>query len=65
MQTVSALGDMLRATDDMNEMAWRGLHTQNRKQRAPTANGVSHAMKVTSLAPDVQCMCIWEGSALR
>ncbi len=50
MQAVSALGDMLVATDAMNEMAWRGLHIQKRRQRPPTANGVSHASKVINLA---------------
>ncbi len=56
MQAVSALGDMLVATDAMNEMAWRGLHTQKRRQRLPTANGVSHAEKVTSLYTHCSCM---------
>ena len=51
-QAVSALGEMLRATDAMNEMAWRGLHTQKRKPQSPAANGESHAVKVTSVASE-------------
>jgi hypothetical protein len=52
LQAVSALGAMLRATDAMNEMAWRGLHTRRPRRDRPAANGLSPSAEVRNTIGD-------------
>ena len=59
MKAVSALGEMLRATNAMNEMAWRGLHVQPQGPQPLTTNGLSHDKEVC--CPAVHVSAGWRG----